>query len=216
MAALLSAWRGVVGRRGMTSLVWGQMPTIVVPFRLGKTRLAPLPDELRSSLALAMLRDVVAAASAVAPVVVVTAAEVGDLDATVVADPGGGQGRAVATALKQVAPQRPALVVNADLPCATPRDLLTLAGSVPDDGVAVVAAGDGTTNALGLAAADRFAPLYGPGSAARFLALPNARALELPNLMDDVDTADDLARLEARLGPRTAEALAAVRAGAAR
>lgn len=192
------------------------MPTIVVPFRLGKTRLAPLADELRRSLALAMLEDVVGAASAVAPVVVVAGDGVPELPATVVADPGGGQARAVEAALEHVPPQRPVLVVNADLPCATPRDVLALAGAVPEHGVAVAAAADGTTNALGLSEPSRFAPLYGPGSARRFLALEGARAVAVPNLMDDVDTVDDLERLEARLGPRTAAALAAVRAGAAR
>ena len=57
------------------------------------------------------------------------------------------------------------LVVNADLPCAKARDLLTLLGALPEGGIALVEAADGTTNALALAAPHLFAPLYGPGSA---------------------------------------------------
>jgi 2-phospho-L-lactate guanylyltransferase (CobY/MobA/RfbA family) len=103
-------------------------------------------------------------------------------------------------------------VVNADLPCATPRDLLALAGAVPDGGIALVAAADGTTNALALADAELFQPLYGPGSAARFAALGVSLRVDVPNLAEDVDMPADLARLAARLGPSTAAALAALRA----
>jgi 2-phospho-L-lactate guanylyltransferase (CobY/MobA/RfbA family) len=110
------------------------------------------------------------------------------------------------------------LVVNADLPCVQPRDLLTLLGALPEAGVALVRAADGTTNALALAAAHLFAPLYGPGSAARFRA--RAERLEapfvaaaIPNLVDDVDTLADLERLEGRLGAQTAAALEELRTG---
>jgi 2-phospho-L-lactate guanylyltransferase (CobY/MobA/RfbA family) len=113
------------------------------------------------------------------------------------------------------------LVVNADLPCVLPRDLLTLLGALPEDGIALVPAADGTTNALALAATHLFAPLYGPGSAERFLA--RAARLEapvavarIPNLADDVDTLADLERLEGRVGPRTRAALEELRTGLAR
>ena len=82
----------------------------------------------------------------------------------------------------------------------TVRDLLALAGAIPDHGLALAAAADGTTNALALASAELFAPLYGPGSAARFAALAPSRMLDVPNLIDDVDTVDDLKRLRTRLG----------------
>jgi 2-phospho-L-lactate guanylyltransferase (CobY/MobA/RfbA family) len=184
------------------------MPTVVVPFRpvTAKQRLAPAPNEARAALAQAMLEDVLAAAEVVGEVVV--------------ADESGGQGPAVEAALRRVA-QAPILVVNADLPCAQARDLLTLLGALPEGGFALVPAADGTTNALALSAAHLFAPVYGPGSAERFLA--RARRLDapaavarIPNLTDDVDTLDDLERLESRLGPRTAAALEALRAGLAR
>ena len=108
-----------------------------------------------------------------------------------------------------------ALVVNADLPCAEPSDLLALACAVPAGGMALVEASDGTTNALGLARPDLFAPLYGPGSAARFRAHAaslgaEAVAVDLPNLLADVDTLDQLELLRDRAGRRTRTLLAAV------
>ncbi len=181
------------------------MPTVVIPFAgaEGKTRLHPSP-EVRSALALAMFGDVLAAGVAVGRTRVVTPdTELVELaDSEVVADPGGGQGAAVAAALAGV--RGPILVVNADLPCATPADLLALADAMP----ALVAAADGTTNALSLRSADHFAPLYGPGSAARFLAHAAAVSVAAPNLADDVDTMEDLARLQLRAGPHTQTCLA--------
>ena len=103
------------------------------------------------------------------------------------------------------------LVVNADLPAVTPRDLLALLGSIPPDGIAVAAAPDGTTNALGLAAPGLFESVYGPGSAERFLALAPSRLVEIPNLADDVDALSDLERLEGRLGAKTRAALETLR-----
>jgi 2-phospho-L-lactate guanylyltransferase (CobY/MobA/RfbA family) len=179
------------------------MPTVVVPFRgeNAKRRLAPLPEAARTALAEAMLADVLAASEGVGRTIVARE---------------GAQGEAVEAALRGVEPG-PVLVVNADLPCARPRDLLALLGAMPEHGVALVAAADGTTNALALAAPHLFAPLYGPGSAERFraraerLGVPFVRA-DVPGLADDVDTVADLERLEDRLGPHTAAALDGLRA----
>jgi 2-phospho-L-lactate guanylyltransferase len=178
------------------------MPTVIVPFRRenAKKRLAPLPDEARGALATAMLADVLAAADAVGRVTLIA--------------PEADQGEAVELALRKV-DSGPILVVNADLPCVEPRDLLALFGALPSGGMALVEAHDGTTNALALAAPHLFAPLYGPGSAERFraraarLGAPVVNA-EIPNLVDDVDTLDDLERLEGRLGPHTLAELGAV------
>jgi len=92
---------------------------------------------------------------------------------------------------------------------------------MPADGLALVRAADGTTNALALAAPHLFAPLYGPGSAERFLARAErlgapAAIASIPNLEDDVDTLADLERLDGLLGTNTAAALAALRAGSTR
>jgi 2-phospho-L-lactate guanylyltransferase len=195
------------------------MPTVVVPFRgtEGKSRLAGLPVAARASVREAMLADVLAACEAVGTTYVVTNARGLRTAATMITDDGRGQGAAVAAGLEaaeRAGSPAPFLVVNADLPCVTARDLLALAGAIPDDGLALVAAADGTTNALAFSSPELFAPLYGPGSAARFAALAPARALAVPNLIDDVDTVADLERLSGRLGPKTRRALTRLRTGA--
>jgi 2-phospho-L-lactate guanylyltransferase len=181
------------------------MATVVVPFRSGgKSR---LPEELRVEAALAMLGDVLEAATAHSDSVrLVTDDGAARLIAValgvdVVADPGGGQGAAVQAALAGI--EGVCLVVNADLPLVGPSDLAALAIPPRAGAVAIAAAGDGTTNALGLPFAGAFEPLYGPGSSARFRAHAAALGLavhdlELPNLRDDVDTADDLERVGLR------------------
>jgi len=197
------------------------MPTLVVPFRgaEGKSRLGPVASAGRAALARAMLADVAAACSDVGQTYVVAPSGEVVAGVTLVAEgPRRGQGAAVETGLTAAiaaGAATPVVVVNADLPCVAPRDLLALAGAVPAGGLAIAPAADGTTNALALAAPELFAPLYGPGSAARFAVLGPSRLLELPNLMDDVDTAADLERLEMRLGPHTRRVLACLRAGAA-
>jgi 2-phospho-L-lactate guanylyltransferase (CobY/MobA/RfbA family) len=154
------------------------MATFVVPFRPdGKTRLGD------SELARAMFLDVTAAC-----------AQVGEV---FVCDAPGGQGAAVAALLATL--EGPVAIVNSDVPCVTPSELRELVDSAP----ALVAARDGTTNALALEDARDFRPLYGPNSAARF----GLRRLELPGLGEDVDTPDDLIRLAERLGPNTRGAL---------
>src|SRR4051812_33353918 len=113
------------------------MATVVVPFRGSdpKQRL-DIRDADRHALAEAMLADVVAAAVPLGGVLVVARKRPVPLDGvTVVDDPARGQGAAVEAGLAAaVAAGLPAplLVVNADLPCAGSRDLLALAGAVPD------------------------------------------------------------------------------------
>jgi 2-phospho-L-lactate guanylyltransferase (CobY/MobA/RfbA family) len=102
-------------------------------------------------------------------------------------------------------------VVNADLPCATPRDLLTLFGALPPDGLALVPARDGTTNAVAFSSPTLFEPVYGPASAERFRRLAPATVVDVPNLADDVDTIWDLVRVRDRVGRHTRAALASAK-----
>jgi 2-phospho-L-lactate guanylyltransferase len=175
--------------------------TIVIPYRGDAKR--RLPPELRAALAVAMLGDVVAAAQPLGRVLVVTDdAEVVPPGAEHVADPGGGQGAAVAAGLEYAAGR--VLVVNADLPLATPQALRTLAAA----GLALVESADGRTNALSLPDPSAFAPLYGPDSAARFCAYAPFATVAIPELVEDVDTVADLERLSRNAGPRTRALLA--------
>jgi 2-phospho-L-lactate guanylyltransferase (CobY/MobA/RfbA family) len=159
------------------------MATIVIPFRAEAAK-SRLPERVRARLAEAMLVDVRAACEQVGRVLVARGS--------------GGQAAAVAEALSGLAGS--VAVVNADLPCATPADVEALLAATP----ALVAARDGTTNALSLLDAGDFRPLYGSGSAARF----GLARLDLPNLADDVDTLEDLERVVRRAGPATRAAIA--------
>ena len=151
------------------------MATFVIPFHVnGKTRLGD------RQLAHAMLADVQEAAGG-----------------ALVVDRPGGQGEALAAALAEVS--GPVTIVNSDLPCVTAAELRQLSAAAP----ALVAADDGTTNALALRDARDFEPLYGSGSAARFEERLGAKRLDLPVLRDDVDTWDDLERVRDRVGKHT-------------
>lgn len=155
------------------------MTTYLIPYRIGgKTRLGD-PE-----LALAMLSDVTDAVSELAG------------EALVVDGPGG-QGEAVADTL--AAHSGPVTILNADLPCVTSAEIEELTAAAP----ALVAARDGTTNALALRDVGDFKPLYGPGSAARFAKHLDAVSLDLSGLRDDVDTWDDVERVRERVGKHT-------------
>ncbi len=150
-----------------------------------------------------MLGDVVEAAAAVGPVLVVTDdATAVPPEATWIRDPGEGLGAAVAAALKHV--EGHALVMNADLPRATPAAIEKLAAA----GLALVEAADGTTNALSLPDPSLFAPLYGPESARRFRTHAPFATVSIPELETDVDTEKDLERLAPLVGSRTKALLA--------
>jgi 2-phospho-L-lactate guanylyltransferase (CobY/MobA/RfbA family) len=159
--------------------------TYLVPYRRGgKTRLGD------SKLADAMMFDVVAACK-----------DAGADDVMVVRG-AGGQGEAIAEALRFV--RGPVTIVNADVPCATAGELSELSARAP----ALVAAPDGTTNAIALRDASDFVAAYGPGSAERYERLLDARPLALHGLVEDVDTWDDLERLLDRAGAHTQRYLA--------
>jgi 2-phospho-L-lactate guanylyltransferase (CobY/MobA/RfbA family) len=157
--------------------------TYVIPYRIGgKTRLGD------PNLALAMLSDVTAAVNELS-------------EEALVIDGPGGQGEAVAG--KLAAHRGPVTILNADLPCVTSVEIEELTAAAP----ALVAARDGTTNALALRDVSDFKPLYGPGSAARFTEYLGAIGLDLPGMRDDVDTWDDVERVRDRVGKHTREYL---------
>jgi 2-phospho-L-lactate guanylyltransferase (CobY/MobA/RfbA family) len=153
--------------------------TYLIPYRIGgKTRLGD------PKLALAMLSDVTDAVNELA-------------EEALVVDGPGGQGEAVAGTL--AVRRGPVTILNADLPCVTSAEIEELTAAAP----ALVAARDGTTNALALRDVGDFEPLYGPGSAARFAKHLGAISLDLPGMRDDVDTWDDVERVRDRVGKHT-------------
>src|ERR1051325_10649033 len=103
------------------------MPTLVVPFRGegSKSRIDLPAPATRAALARAMAADVVAACVKVGPTFVVTPDSRAFPGAMNIADPGRGQAAAAQAGLDAAlvaGAARPTIVVNADLPCATPRD----------------------------------------------------------------------------------------------
>jgi len=198
------------------------MAGIVVPFRglAGKQRLTGLGADTHRAVVLAMLADVLAATTIVGETVVVTNDDDGRrlakaVGARLVDDPGSGQSAAVAAALGLLDIDA-VMIVNADVPCVVPYDLRSLLAATPLGGIALVASADGRTNALSLPAPNVFEPLYGPRSAKRFQRAARDLGLEavavvIPNLADDVDTPEDLDRLQLRAGPHTQAALQGLR-----
>ena len=121
--------------------------------------------------------------------------QVGDV---IVCDAPGGQGAAVAATLARL--EGPVAIVNADLPCVTPYEL----HRARRGGARARRRPDGTTNALALADARDFRPLYGPGSAD---ALRPAAARSAPACARTSTRAEDLVRLAPYVGPNTRSAM---------
>jgi len=106
------------------------------------------------------------------------------------------------------------LLVPGDTPLLDAGELAGMLRRTRDEALGVVVVpdrhGEGT-NALLLSPPDAIEPSFGPGSRARHVAAARAAALacsveELPTLMLDVDTADDLALLGATLDGRRGQA----------
>ena len=135
-----------------------------------------------------------------------------ELGAETLDDPGGGQGAAVAAALAETRlgagarRQRGRAVRRATATCGRSRESPSWARS--DSWRPPTARRTRSPSHV-----PRFSRrLYGPGSAGRFRAHGEANgvavvAAAIPNLADDVDTLDDLERMELRVGPRTQAAL---------
>ena len=172
-----------------------------------KARLAPVLDgERRRELALALYRDVLAAALA-CPALDGVAVVSRDRDALTLAVEAGAEGlpepgglnEALTSASRTMAERGidRLVVLAADLPLAVPNDIAIVAQADAD--VALVPSEDGGTNALALAPG-AIAFRFGPDSARRHLAAADAAdlrslQLELPTLALDIDTPADLARL---------------------
>ena len=179
-------------------------------------------DETRAALVRAMLTDVLDAVRAAheGPLLLVTAdAAFGELaarfDARRIEDRAHDYNGAVAAALhtEAVRDAGAALVLPADLPRATPGDIVCVLEALHTAEVVLVPAHDGGTGALGLRPPDAIAPAFGPDSAAAHREAARAAArrfeeIDCPSLAFDVDTPSDLESDPASLGPATREFLA--------
>jgi 2-phospho-L-lactate/phosphoenolpyruvate guanylyltransferase len=201
------------------------MTLALVPLRdpgLGKTRLrGVLSSERRAALAGAMLADVVAALrdADVAQITVAAgghaaAAAASALGVDVSLDPPGTRGLdgALAAAAQRLGHACELLVVAADLPELTGEDVLRVLRA--DAEVVVAPTQGGGTGGLVRRPGDRIVTGYGANSAARHLAFAeaagaSAATVRTAGFLADVDTEDDLARLNARrpLGPATTRLL---------
>lgn len=184
--------------------------TVIVPIKGGpeaKSRLDPPPGVSRADLAAAIAADTVAAvacASAVGRVVVVCGDDAWARRALladrsvrgrrapvrVVAE---GQGAGLNGAIEDAARglTGPLAVILGDLPAARPADVDAVLGACIGDGFVADASGTGTT--MLLSRSGRLAPRFGAESASRHAAQGASRLSANPRLVQDVDTAADLA-----------------------
>ncbi len=165
-----------------------------------KSRLADaLPLEERVRLMRGLLAGVVSAAreAGVERVTVVTGLSLKGYE--VWDDRGLAWNDALAAAMTEVVTAPLVAVISADLPLIRPGDVEELLGATPERGIAIARALDGGTNAVAMRPPGVVRTHFGePGSAAvhASLGVPHA-VVDLPGLAFDVDTPDDLARMQA-------------------
>lgn len=189
-------------------------------FTAGKTRLADdLGKGTRKALVEAMVTDVLIAlrrAERIDHTLVVTGeaameAIAHGYDAQTVLDPDdSGHNQAAAIGVREAIERgaRRVLLVPGDCPALNPKeiDALLTRAPAPTPEVVVIPDRHGAgTNGLVLTPPDIIAPAFGPGSCERHVAAAKAagarvRVEELPSLVLDVDTIDDLAALREALG----------------
>lgn len=191
----------------MTESVWA-----VVVGRTGPNAKTRLGDALgpaeRSALAVAMLTDVLRAASGagLSGTIAVLDPPIAPVDGVrLVPDPGGGLDAAVTSGVRAAieAGARTAIVLAGDLPLLEADDISALVDAAEGTRAVVVATdrhGTGT-NALVLRPPDAIAPSFGANSGARHLAAGvaaaggSARSVQPHRVALDIDTPDDLAEL---------------------
>jgi 2-phospho-L-lactate/phosphoenolpyruvate guanylyltransferase len=110
---------------------------------------------------------------------------------------------ALATAIAEVVAEDVVAIISADLPFLRPSDVTALIEATPGRGVVVGRAADAGTNAVSMRPPGALPTQFGePASAALHAASARARRLacvmlDLPGLAFDVDTPEDLERMNA-------------------
>jgi len=109
---------------------------------------------------------------------------------------------ALRAAMFEVVSENLAAVIAADLPFLQARDVEALIAATPSAGIAIARAGDGGTNAVSMRPPGAVPTHFGtPASAGRHAEAAQALrldhvVLDLPGLAFDVDTPEDLERIE--------------------
>jgi 2-phospho-L-lactate/phosphoenolpyruvate guanylyltransferase len=164
-----------------------------------KSRLADaLPLEERVRLMRGLLKGVVSAAreAGVERVTVVTGLPLKGYE--VWDDRGLAWNDALAAAMAEVVTAPLVAVISADLPLIRADDVEELLAATPERGIAIARALDGGTNAVAMRPPGLVRTRFGePGSAAVHTALGVPYAVvDLPGLAFDVDTPEDLTRMQ--------------------
>lgn len=165
-----------------------------------KSRLAgKLPLEERVRLMRGLLAGVVGAAreAGVERVTVVTGIDLKGYE--VWNDRGLPWNDALAAAIDEIVTAPIVAIVSADLPSITAEEIEELLAATPERGIAIARALDGGTNAVSMRPPGLVRTHFGePGSAAVHAGLTADHViLDLPGLAFDVDTPEDLARMQA-------------------
>jgi 2-phospho-L-lactate guanylyltransferase len=176
---------------------------VLVPLKAlaaAKSRLAgALAPEERAELMLSLLEHVAGAVreAGVERVTVVTAEPLDGYDTW--HDRGLAWNDALAAAMDEVVSVPLVAVVSADLPSLRPEEVAELLEVTPPRGIAIARALDGGTNAVSMRPPGLVRTHFGePGSAAVHAALGvDHVVLDVPGLAFDLDTPEDLARMQA-------------------
>ena len=176
---------------------------VLVPLKAldrAKTRLAEaLSPEERAELMRSLLEGVVAAVreAGIERVTVVTGESLDGYE--VWEDRGLAWNDALATAMNEVVTAPLAAVVSADLPLLRAEEIEELLEATPSRGIAIARALDGGTNAVAMRPPGLVRTHFGePRSAAVHAGLGVEHVVvDLPGLSFDVDTPEDLAKMQA-------------------
>ena len=182
----------------------------------------------RRNLVLSMLEDLLIAIREIhnGPLVIVTESseyvEISDrFGADLIFDYGKGFKQAAETAIQHISNNHLSdsiLILPGDIPQAKSSDLNTILEilSSPESNIlALSASEDGGTTALGVKPYSMFSPQFGPDSASKHRGEANRNAmkiieLSLESFKIDVDTIDDLIRIENTVGRQTRKALSKI------
>jgi 2-phospho-L-lactate/phosphoenolpyruvate guanylyltransferase len=176
---------------------------VLVPLKAldrAKMRLAgTLEREERAELMLSLLEHVVDTVreAGIERITVVSAEPLEGYDAW--NDRGLAWNEALAAAIEEIVTAPLVAIVSADLPSLRPEEVVELVDATPQRGIAIARALDGGTNAVSMRPPGLVLTHFGEsGSAGVHAALGVEHViLDLPGLAFDVDTPEDLARMQA-------------------